>query len=269
MFKIGDFSKLSWVSVRMLRYYDEVGLFKPIEVDPFSGYRYYSANQIRELNIIVALRDMGCSVSEISDVIHAANWESVIDALLQAKRHAVEENIRKEHMKLDRINSVLGHIKKERVNMQYQVMEKSVVSFQAISLRQVIPSYETEGMLWEKLGRFMGENKLQCGKHVYATYHEEGYCENDVDVEVVMEVSRTVACEEPFSFRESEELKNVASLLVPGDYSKIKDGFAYLAKWIEEHNKTIIGNARQIPIKGPWNEKDANNYMTELQIPID
>lgn len=66
MFKIGDFSKLTRVSVRMLRYYDEVGLFKPAKIDDFTGYRYYSAKQISDINLIVSLRDMSFNVADIA-----------------------------------------------------------------------------------------------------------------------------------------------------------------------------------------------------------
>ena len=52
MIKIGDFSKLSLVSVKTLRYYDETGLLSPIEVDRSSGYRYYSLDQLPRLNRI-------------------------------------------------------------------------------------------------------------------------------------------------------------------------------------------------------------------------
>jgi len=46
MLKIGDFSRLSNTSVRMLRYYDEINLLKPITVDQSTGYRYYNAHQV-------------------------------------------------------------------------------------------------------------------------------------------------------------------------------------------------------------------------------
>ena len=49
MFKIGEFSKLTQVSIRMLRYYDENDLLKPAQTDPFSGYRLYSVEQIPRL----------------------------------------------------------------------------------------------------------------------------------------------------------------------------------------------------------------------------
>ena len=51
MFKIGDFSNLTRVPVRTLHYYDEIGLFKPQQVDPFTGYRYYSFEQLPRLKV--------------------------------------------------------------------------------------------------------------------------------------------------------------------------------------------------------------------------
>ncbi len=66
MFKIGDFSRLSLVSVKALRYYDELGLLKPARVDEFTGYRYYSAGQLTRLNRILAMKDMGLSLEQIA-----------------------------------------------------------------------------------------------------------------------------------------------------------------------------------------------------------
>ncbi len=67
MFKIGDFSKLSLVSVKTLRYYDELGLLKPARVDEFTGYRYYSASQMPRLNRILALKDLGLSLEQVGN----------------------------------------------------------------------------------------------------------------------------------------------------------------------------------------------------------
>lgn len=66
MFKIGEFSKLTQVSTRMLRYYDEMGLLKPAKIDSLTGYRMYSAEQISTLNRIIYLRDSGFNVAEIA-----------------------------------------------------------------------------------------------------------------------------------------------------------------------------------------------------------
>ena len=69
MFKIGDFSKLSRVSIRMLRHYDQIGLFKPAYIDPESSYRYYAADQLPRLNRILALKDLGFPLEQIASLL--------------------------------------------------------------------------------------------------------------------------------------------------------------------------------------------------------
>ena len=61
MIRIGDFSKLSRVPIKTLRYYDEMGLLKPLHVDDFTGYRYYEYEQMTHLYRILALKDLGFS----------------------------------------------------------------------------------------------------------------------------------------------------------------------------------------------------------------
>ena len=69
MLKIGDFSKLSRVSIRMLRHYDEIGLLHPVQTDPISGYRYYQAGQLSIAGRITALREMGFGLAEIGQIL--------------------------------------------------------------------------------------------------------------------------------------------------------------------------------------------------------
>ena len=58
MFTVGEFSQLAQVSKRLLRYYDEIGLLKPSHTDRSTGYRYYSAAQMTDLNRILALKEI-------------------------------------------------------------------------------------------------------------------------------------------------------------------------------------------------------------------
>ena len=72
MLKIGEFSKLSRVSIRMLRRYNEVGLLLPAETDPITGYRYYSEDQLPAAGRITALRDMGFGLAAIEQLLGAS-----------------------------------------------------------------------------------------------------------------------------------------------------------------------------------------------------
>ena len=69
LYKIGEFSKLVNVPVKTLRYYYEINLFKPQEIDLFSGYRYYSEKQINDLEVILSLKEVGFSLEEIKKIL--------------------------------------------------------------------------------------------------------------------------------------------------------------------------------------------------------
>ena len=72
MLKIGDFSKLARISIRMLRYYDENGLLQPKTIDRFTGYRYYGEDQLPQAERIRALREMGFEVSTVQRLSHSS-----------------------------------------------------------------------------------------------------------------------------------------------------------------------------------------------------
>lgn len=85
MLKIGEFSKLSRVSIRMLRHYDEIGLLKPSSIDRFTGYRYYSEDQLPVVGRITALKDMGFSLSVITDILSDYGDREKMESYLLAK----------------------------------------------------------------------------------------------------------------------------------------------------------------------------------------
>ena len=89
MFKIGDFSKLTRISVRMLRHYDEIDLLKPNSIDDFTGYRYYSADQIPIVNRIQVLKEMGFSLSEICSLMEKDLDSKQLRVLLQSKKREI------------------------------------------------------------------------------------------------------------------------------------------------------------------------------------
>ncbi|SFH81936.1 DNA-binding transcriptional regulator, MerR family [Amycolatopsis regifaucium] len=69
MFSIGDFAKHGRVSVRMLRHYDAIGLLRPAHVDPFSGYRSYTGEQLARLNRVIALKDLGFTLTQVQEIL--------------------------------------------------------------------------------------------------------------------------------------------------------------------------------------------------------
>lgn len=69
MFRIGEFSRLARVTIETLRHHDAMGLLAPVHVDPTTGYRYYSARQLVQLNRILSLKELGFSLEEIRRIL--------------------------------------------------------------------------------------------------------------------------------------------------------------------------------------------------------
>src|SRR5215468_523952 len=110
MFRIGDFSKLSQVSVKALRFYDEVALLKPTYVDRDTGYRYYSATLLPRLNRILAFKELGFSLDEI---IHLLEGDLPVDRVresLQNRRAELERRIEREQTQLAEVDAWLALI---------------------------------------------------------------------------------------------------------------------------------------------------------------
>lgn len=103
LLRIGEFSKLSGVPIRTLRYYDEIDLFKPAEIDLFTDYRYYKEEQIEDLNLINNLKDVGFSLEEIK-----SNWNHFNNEVMLNKKKELEqklENINESIKKIDYLRS--------------------------------------------------------------------------------------------------------------------------------------------------------------------
>ena len=91
MLQIGEFSKICQVSVKTLHHYDRVGLLAPAEVDRFTGYRYYKAEQIDTMNYIQRLKRYGFSLEEIQHLITISDKKELSDKLRQQKVKLVRE----------------------------------------------------------------------------------------------------------------------------------------------------------------------------------
>ena len=139
MIKIGDFARLSRVSVVTLRHYDEMGLLKPVSVDGFTGYRYYSVGQLPRLNRILALKDLGFSLEQIEKVLSGLTLDQ-LRGMLKMKQAEVEQQIEVEQDRLSRIAARLRQIELEDVMPDYDVVLKTVPPLLVASRRMIIPS---------------------------------------------------------------------------------------------------------------------------------
>lgn len=268
MFRIGEFSKLTQVSVRMLRYYDEAGLLKPAEVDRWTGHRLYSVEQIPRLDRIRYLRDSGFQVSEIALALEMDDHALLVS--LNKKCLEIEQAIQKEQERLLKITVAKEEIQGSKSELHYHISMKSIPACQVLSLRRTVPTYYSEGDLWKELSAFAEKEEIEISSDTFTIYHDTEYREQDVDMELCAPVKKAGENREPFCFRMTEAVPAMASTMVYGEFSNIKKAYLAFAKWLQKNsNYQMSAPVRQIVHRGPWNENDPAKYLTELQIPVE
>ena len=114
MLKIGDFSKLSRVSVRMLRHYDDIGLLKPAETDLFTGYRYYREDQLFEVGRITALKDMGFALADIVKMLEFYDDQEKMDTMLSVRQKELAELLKETEYKMMLLDTARKRLRKEQ-----------------------------------------------------------------------------------------------------------------------------------------------------------
>ena len=127
MLKIGDFSKLSRVSIRMLRHYDEIGLLKPVKIDGFTGYRYYSEDQLPVMARIQSLKDMGFALSVIREILQCYDDKAEMERYLRIRYAELTALSEETAQRLRILETAIERLRKDDI-MNYDVVDrKSVV----------------------------------------------------------------------------------------------------------------------------------------------
>ena len=269
MFKIGEFSKLTQVSIRMLRYYDETGLLKPCMIDPWTNYRMYSVEQIPTLNKIIYLRDSGFQVSEIADILHT-DTDCYLIEQLENKCVEIEKNIEKEKEKLKKLEIIKSDLFHNESAIQYHISIKSIPAYHVLSIRRVVPTYYHEGALWKELSDFARETHADITDETFSIYHDAEYKEEWVDIELCAEVKKAGENKGDFQYRTVNAVPIMASTMVYGAFSNIAGVYLSFANWLQENSQYRMGGqTRQIVHRGAWNEEDPKKYLTEIQIPLE
>lgn len=270
MLKIGDFSKLSRISVQALRYYDDLGLLKPSQVDTFTGYRYYSASQLPRLNRILALKDLGFSLEQIGQVLNEDLTIAQLRGMLKLKRAEAEQKLGEEQERLARIEARLRQIEQENTMSNYEVVIKKIETFQVAAIRDIAPAYNQQGDLWNELYGQIHPYQAQYAGPCLTLYYDEGYKERDVDIEVCQPVRGAIPVAGRVKTRDLAGA-NVASVIHHGPFTTIGEAYTALTRWVEANGYRIVGPSREVNLQPPAQAglQTDPNTVTEIQFPVE
>lgn len=279
MFKIGEFSKIAKVSIRMLRHYDQISLLKPAYVDPINGYRSYLIDQLPRLNRILFLKDLGFSLNEINELIDNKITIEEMKKMLKKRQQELESEIMIAQHSLNSIKDRLKTIENEGKIPIYDVTVKRTEGYTVASIRDIVPHikdmdyycYKMYSSLYQELDKL---NIPPIGPEITFYYNEE-YTEIELDVEVSVVIQPSNSDLE-MTNASTLKIKNiapeekVASIIYEGPFEGLENGIIELLKWIGANNWEINGELREIHLSGPAHidNKVQDNPIIELQIPI-
>lgn len=268
VFTIGQFSKISGLTVKTLRFYHEKGLLVPPCIDDVTGYRYYNGASAERARVISALRELGFSVAEVAEILAHCEDESDLIEYLQRRKDAIEERIRDARQVLVRLDTIISNEREARMmaeNATNQVEEKTLEPMLIAGVRMK-GKYCDCGNGFAKLGRAVG--RYACGKPMNLYYDGE-YREDDADMEPCFPV-RAAAKESPgISIRELPGGR-CAALLHRGPYDELGRSYEKLFAYIEQKGYKTLLPSREVYLKGPGMIFRGNpkKYLTEIQILI-
>ncbi|MCO6449435.1 MAG: MerR family transcriptional regulator [Caldilineales bacterium] len=267
MFKIGEFSKLSQVSVKTLRYYDNIGLFQPDEVDRWTGYRYYSPRQLPRLHRILALKDLGLSLEQIDAILSNEISIQELRGMLRLKQAELAQQVEFEQARLARIEARLRQLEQEGIMPTRDVTIKEIPATKVISIRDIMPNYASVGPLWHEMGEYMKAQGVQPAGPCLAVFYDTEYKESDVDVEACWPISGETKPADRVQVRELPG-GTMASMILEGSYDGFTAAYGVLMTWIMENGYHIVGPNREIYIIGPGMGHKPSEFVSEIQFPV-
>ncbi|QBD82063.1 MerR family transcriptional regulator [Ktedonosporobacter rubrisoli] len=272
MFKISDFSRLSQVSMRTLRYYDEIGLLKPVQVDYLTGYRYYSVDQLPRLNRILALKDLGFELAQIIQLLDEELPSTEMRGMLRLKQAELQQRVQAEQERLARVEARLTQIELDGRTPRHEIILKKVKPQIVASSRKIVANFVHRVQFASEILDLLSQNKVKQTDSPLFIYHDGGYRDNDMNVEIAVPVDSSSVGNiversgGRITVRELPGVNTMATLIYHGSPYTLIEPYQALGTWIQANDYTITGPCRTISLH---QDEDLSTHVTEIQFPVE
>lgn len=266
LFSIGEFSRITGLTVKTLRFYHEEGLLVPAAIDPASNYRFYRESQIELARAIAWLRRLELSIADIRELLDKREHEEGVLALMERHKNALRDKVARYRRALKEVDAFLTQ-ERQAYTMSdsvFQIEEKLLPSLKVAGIRTK-GRYADCGKAFGRIGRSLGRHLA--GKPLLLHYDAE-YKEEDADFEACFPVSGGESSGE-INVHELPATRSIC-LMHLGPYEQLGNSYARILQHIKSGGHQILMPTREIYHKGPGIIFRGNpkKYLTEIQIPI-
>ena len=266
MIKIGDFARIAGVSVPALRHYDEEGLLSPGFVHPDSGYRYYRADQLRDVHRILVFKGLGLSLPEVRAMLHGDPDPVEMRRLLGVKREEAEARLAGELAQIRRIEHRISILEKEQTMPQLEVVRKTAPAMTVAAIRLEIPTNDQVGdLLGQAYGRLcesLAADRIAMRGPALGLWHSTPDMLTNETVDAAFEVDAE-SVSNPEVAVTKIPATDVATVVHIGPFSEFQQCHVALSEWMATNGFHLAGPYREI-----YHSHGEESATTEVQYPI-
>ncbi|WP_234447929.1 MerR family transcriptional regulator [Viridibacillus soli] len=279
MYTIGSFSNLCDVPVKTIRYYSDIGLLEPSYVDPETSYRYYDYDKMKELKIILVLKDCQFSLNEIGQVLKGEDMK-ILGVRLKKKTDELKDQLEQITKQINNVQQIERFIKNDEAFVPEPTLSSCYIEkrqdTQVLSIRKTINIVEMDTLV-KKLFERLYAYQFEMDGELLAIFHQKDWKQKKADVELLL----------PVKVDENEELLMTlpggmyACVNVKGPYSELHYAYNCLKAWLAEQSLHVEGMYMEQYIKGlvpskvanpinikPNNEIHPNDFLTKVFVKI-
>ncbi|GAA0853197.1 DNA-binding transcriptional MerR regulator [Paenibacillus sp. LBL] len=271
MLSIGEFSKICEVSTKTLRYYAEIGLILPDEINPENGYRYYSISQLKKMLFINRLKSYHFSLEEIKAILEREEdpSEELLCADLCRKRREMQEKLNAIEHTLKLMSLDISNLEKGVPLMSYldsiEVELVETPSIRILSMRQMIRGDDYAlgyGTYFGSLYEQIATEKLTLLGTPMTIYHSSEYKPDGNDTEFAIPIEETV--------EGTRDLSGglCAKSVLKGSYSELTSVYATLMEWVEREGYELENSPYEVYITDPKRATGSEDCVTEVYFPV-
>ncbi|WP_053373466.1 MerR family transcriptional regulator [Paenibacillus sp. FJAT-27812] len=271
MLSIGEFSRICEVSTKTLRYYDEIGLMTPDEINPENGYRYYSIRQLKKMLLINRLKSYHFPLEEIKAFLEwedDQSEEKLCSALnrkrkeIQEKRNALDYTLKQmshDILDLEKGISIMSYLD----NIEVQLVETPPMNI--LYMRQVMSSNDYAagyGKYFSRLYEKIASEKLTLLGAPMTIYHSSEYNPAGNDTEFAIPIA------EPVKGTRDLPGQLCAKSALKDSYSKLTSVYAKLREWVENEGYQLAKSPYEVYLTDPNQAASPEDIVTEVYFPI-
>ena len=270
MLSIGEFSKICKVSTKTLRYYAEIGLILPNEINYENGYRYYSIEQLETMLFIKRLKVYNFSLEEIEIILQSEEFkdEKLYLSLIE-KRKEIDKQVQELNMTLEQLNNDILNLKQGKSIMSYMenldVKLVEMPTMNILYIRKMVQEHEfvlEYTNCFSELLKKIEDNKLTMTSPPMVLFHSDEYSPFGLDTEFAIPVKEYVTGTRDFN--PGLCLKTV----LKGSYSDLSSVYAKQLEYAEKEGYIGKDALFEVYVNDPTQVESENDLITEIYYPV-